>query len=45
MFEIYVESPDFKGLTIVKQHKSVYDALKNEMKQIHGLHLVTKASN
>lgn len=43
MFDIYVEAPEFKGLSVVKQHKSVYEALKDEIKQIHGLHLTTKA--
>lgn len=43
MFEIYVEAPEFKGLSLVKQHKSVYEALKGEIKQIHGVYLTTKA--
>lgn len=43
MFDIYVETSEFKGLSVVKQHRSVYDALKQQIKQIHGLHLVTKA--
>lgn len=43
MFEIYVEAAEFKGLPIVKQHKSVYGALKDEIKRIHGVQLVTKA--
>lgn len=43
MFDIYVETREFKGLSVVKQHRSVYDALKDKFQQIHGLHLATKA--
>lgn len=43
MFEIYVETREFKGLSVVKQHKSVYEALKDQIKQIHAVQLVTKA--
>lgn len=42
MFNIYIESNDFKGLSIPKQHRSVYDTLKEQIKNIHGLHLETK---
>lgn len=42
MYEIYIENPDFKGLSVVKQHRSVYDALKEQIKYIHALNLVTK---
>lgn len=43
MYEIYVETGEFKGMPMVKQHRSVYDALKEQIKHIHGLQLVTKA--
>lgn len=43
MYEIYVETGEFKGLSVVKQHRTVYDALKDQIKHIHGLQLVTKA--
>lgn len=42
MYEIYVETNEFKGLSVVKQHRSVYDALKDQIKHIHGLQVVTK---
>jgi stress-induced morphogen len=42
MFNIYVESEDFKGLSIPKQHRTVYDTLKEQIKNIHGLHLETR---
>lgn len=44
MFEVFVEAPDFKGLRIVKQHKLVNDALKSEIKEMHGLRVSTAVS-
>lgn len=44
MFEIYVETDEFRGLTIMKQHRSVYDALEAQIKKIHGLHVITKVA-
>lgn len=41
MFNIYIESDEFKGLSIPKQHRIVYDTLKEQIKNIHGLHLQT----
>ncbi|KAF2882312.1 hypothetical protein ILUMI_23877 [Ignelater luminosus] len=42
MYNIYVETKDFKGLSIPKQHQAIYAALNEQIKQIHGLHVVTK---
>ncbi|KAF5294834.1 hypothetical protein FQA39_LY00318 [Lamprigera yunnana] len=42
MYKIFVESDTFKGLSVAKQHKTVYAALDSEIKLIHGLHLQTK---
>lgn len=42
MFEVYVESEKFKNLTIPKQHKLVYEALKDQIKLIHGIRVITK---
>lgn len=42
MYEIYVESNDFKGLSIVKQHQAVCDVLKEQIKQFHGVRIHTK---
>lgn len=42
MFNISIETIDFKGLSIPKQHRTVYDTLKNQIESIHGLHLETK---
>ncbi len=44
MFEVYVEAPDFKGLRVVKQHKLVTDALKSQIKEMHGLRISTAIS-
>mmetsp|Transcript_26623 Transcript_26623/g.86185 ORF Transcript_26623/g.86185 Transcript_26623/m.86185 type:complete len:112 (-) Transcript_26623:70-405(-) len=42
-YKIDVESPKFRGLTIVKQHRLVTDALKDEIAQAHGVTITTKA--
>ncbi|KAF6205700.1 hypothetical protein GE061_019873 [Apolygus lucorum] len=44
MYEIYVEAPQFKGLSIVKQHRLVTDALKEEIKDMHGLRIQTSST-
>ena len=41
MYEVFVESPDFKGMRLVKQHKMVTEALKGEIKDMHGLRIST----
>jgi len=43
MYQIYVESKEFKGLPTVKQHQLVTQALKEEIKEMHGLRINTKA--
>ncbi|CAG9835614.1 unnamed protein product [Diabrotica balteata] len=45
MFNVSIETSDFKGLSIPKQHKIVYDALKEEISKIHGIHLQTIVSD
>uniref|UniRef100_A0A6B2LWG3 BolA-like protein n=1 Tax=Arcella intermedia TaxID=1963864 RepID=A0A6B2LWG3_9EUKA len=40
-FNIYVESPDFKGLSLIKQHQLVNSVLQEEIKQVHGVSLKT----
>ena len=44
MYEIYVESPEFKGMRLVKQHKMVNEALKGEIREMHGLRISTMSS-
>jgi BolA-like protein 3 len=41
MYEILVESPDFKGITTIKQHRMITDTLKTEIKDMHGLRIYT----
>lgn len=36
-FAIEISSPEFKGKSVVKQHKLVNECLKDEIKDIHGL--------
>ena len=41
MYDITVEAPELKGLSIVKQHRMVNEALKDEIKDMHGLRINT----
>ena len=45
--EVTVISPEFNGLSLVKQHQLVYAALKSELasESIHALALKTQTSN
>ncbi|KAI2797882.1 BolA-like protein 3, partial [Blomia tropicalis] len=42
MFEVYVVSNEFKGMAKVKQHLAVSQALKNEIKDMHGIRIFTE---
>lgn len=45
-YEAYVESSSFKGLSRVKQHQRVYEALKGRMGgDLHALALTTSAGD
>jgi stress-induced morphogen len=44
MYAIQIESPKFKGLTVIKQHKLVNQVLKEEIAKWHGVQLRTKAT-
>ncbi|KAH6625815.1 bola protein [Boeremia exigua] len=44
MYAIEIESPRFKGLTVIKQHKLVNQVLKEEIAQWHGVQLRTRAA-
>ena len=44
MYEVYVEAPDFKGVRAVRQHQMITDALKAEIKDMHGLRISTAVS-
>ncbi|KAH9490427.1 BolA-like protein 3 [Bulinus truncatus] len=42
MYQIAIESPKFKGVPKVQQHRMVNQALAEEIKNMHGLQLTTK---
>ncbi|KAG5672666.1 hypothetical protein PVAND_002777 [Polypedilum vanderplanki] len=42
LFEVHIKSRDFKGLSLVKQHQMVNKALKEEVKQMHGIRIFTQ---
>jgi BolA-like protein 3 len=44
MYALSIESPRFKGLSVVKQHKLVNSVLAEEIKSWHGVQLRTKAA-
>ncbi|XP_048825363.1 bolA-like protein 3 isoform X2 [Brienomyrus brachyistius] len=41
MYEIHIESEEFKGKRTVQQHRLVNQALKDEIKTMHGLRIFT----
>ncbi|NP_001003525.1 bolA-like protein 3 [Danio rerio] len=41
MYEIHIESDEFKGKRTVQQHQLVNQALKDEIKAMHGLRIFT----
>ncbi|XP_060796419.1 bolA-like protein 3 [Neoarius graeffei] len=41
MYEIHIESDEFRGKRIVQQHQVVNQALKEEIKGMHGLRIFT----
>ncbi|XP_035986654.1 bolA-like protein 3 [Fundulus heteroclitus] len=41
MYEIHIESSEFKGKRTVQQHKLVNQALKEEIQGMHGLRIFT----
>lgn len=42
MYHVYVESIDLKGLSMIKQHQAVTNALKEQIKTFHGIRIETK---
>ncbi|XP_064641111.1 bolA-like protein 3 [Lineus longissimus] len=41
MFEVLIESPEFEGKRTVMQHRMVNEALKEEIKDMHGIRITT----
>lgn len=44
MYALSIESPKFKGLTVIKQHKLVNEILAEDIKKWHGVQMRTKAT-
>ncbi|KAF0852401.1 mitochondrial BolA domain-containing protein [Andalucia godoyi] len=44
-FAVVVESPMFRGKTIVEQHRMVNSVLKQEMEVMHALRISTKPTS
>ncbi|XP_076109663.1 bolA-like protein 3 [Mytilus galloprovincialis] len=42
MYKVYVESAEFSGQRTLNQHRMVKEALKEEIKDMHGLNVVTR---
>ncbi|TPX50990.1 hypothetical protein SeMB42_g01603 [Synchytrium endobioticum] len=43
-YSILIGSDKFKGLSLLKQHRMVTDALKDDIKDIHAIQIKTEAS-
>ncbi|XP_054627120.1 bolA-like protein 3 [Dunckerocampus dactyliophorus] len=41
MYEVYIESSEFKGKRTIQQHQLVNQALKEEIQGMHGLRIFT----
>ncbi|XP_070490642.1 bolA-like protein 3 [Chironomus tepperi] len=44
MFEVNIKSPEFKGMSLVKQHQLVNKVLKEQVTQMHGIRIFTEAT-
>ena len=43
-FSVKIKSPDFKGKSIIMQHRMINEVLKDELKEIHALQIKSEAS-
>jgi stress-induced morphogen len=41
-FDIKVKSKDFKGKTLIEQHRMVNEAIKEELKEVHSIKVKTE---
>lgn len=39
MYSIEISSQDFKGLSLVQKHRLVQEALKDDIKEMHGIQI------
>lgn len=44
MYRVFVASSDFRGKTLVQQHRQIQQALKEEVKNWHGLTIETETT-
>ncbi|CAL8073238.1 unnamed protein product [Calicophoron daubneyi] len=42
MYQIDIESEDFRGMSVLAQHRAVKEALREQIKEMHGLTISTK---
>jgi len=42
IFEVFISSTEFKGLSVVKQHQLINEVLKDEIKSMHGIRIHTE---
>jgi len=45
MYAVNITSPKFRGLSLVKQHQLVNEALKENIKEMHGIQIKTRVSD
>ena len=41
MYSVHIETNAFRGLSLLKQHTLVKDAIKSDIAQMHGIQLKT----
>ncbi|KAI8923334.1 bola protein [Entophlyctis helioformis] len=44
MYAVEISSPNFRGMSMVNQHRLVTDILREDIKGMHGIQIKTKAS-
>ncbi|XP_025202713.1 bolA-like protein 3 [Melanaphis sacchari] len=42
IFEVFISTTEFKGLSIVKQHQLINEVLKDQIKSMHGIRIHTE---
>ncbi|CAI6364494.1 unnamed protein product [Macrosiphum euphorbiae] len=42
IFEVFISTTEFKGMSMVKQHQLITEVLKDEIKSMHGIRIHTE---
>ncbi|KAL4097354.1 hypothetical protein QTP88_022147 [Uroleucon formosanum] len=42
IFEVFISTSEFKGMSMVKQHQLINEVLKDEIKSMHGIRIHTE---